>query len=92
MLRLHAERSHEGTLLAPVDGAMERRIAESIDARIGVRLEDRGRRCCSKGAGGNAGLEIVGDPSLIGVRAAGRCPPRVDTPGPVDIPEAEVPP
>ncbi|HSV91884.1 MAG TPA: tocopherol cyclase family protein, partial [Desulfobacterales bacterium] len=71
VLRLHAERSHEGTLLAPVDGAMERRIAESIDARIRVRLETAGGRMLFEGAGGNAGLEIVGDPALIGVRTAG---------------------
>jgi len=68
VLRLHAERSHEGLLRAPVDGAMERRIAESIDARIGMRLEDAGGRVLFEGSGGNAGLEIVGDPSLIGVR------------------------
>ncbi len=70
VLRLHAERSHEGTLLAPVDGAMERRIAESIDARIHVRLEDLRGRVLFEGTGGNAGLEIVGDLALIGVRAA----------------------
>jgi tocopherol cyclase len=68
VLHLHAERSHEGTLLAPVDGAMERRIAESIDARISVRLEDTSGRILFEGSGGSAGLEIVGDPSLIGVR------------------------
>ena len=69
VLHLHAERSHEGVLLAPVDGAMERRIAESIDARISVRLEDTSGRTLFEGSGGSAGLEIVGDPSLIGVRA-----------------------
>ena len=79
VLRLHAKRSHEGTLLAPVDGAMERRIAESIDARIGVRLEDLGGRLLFEGSGANAGLEIVGDTSLIGVRAAPATRPRVDT-------------
>jgi tocopherol cyclase len=68
VLHLHVERSHEGTLLAPVDGAMERRIAESIDARIGVRLEDTSGRILFEGSGGSAGLEIVGDPALIGVR------------------------
>ncbi len=93
VLRLHAERSHEGTLLAPVDGAMERRIAESIDARI--ERTARGPRaagCCSKASGGNAGLEIVGDPSLIGVRAAGAARRGLTPAGPVGIPEAEVPP
>jgi tocopherol cyclase len=67
-LHLHAERSHEGVLLAPVDGAMDRRIAESIDARLSVRLEDDSGHVLFEGSGGNAGLEIVGDPSLIGVR------------------------
>jgi hypothetical protein len=69
VLRVHAERSHEGILLAPVEGAMERRIAESIDARVRVRLEDADGRTLFEGAGANAGLEIVGDPSSIGVRA-----------------------
>jgi hypothetical protein len=69
VLRLEAERSHEGVLLAPVDGSMERRIGESIDARLRVRLEDAAGGVLFEGSGGNAGLEIVGDPSLIGVRA-----------------------
>jgi tocopherol cyclase len=68
VLHLHAERSHEGVLRAPVDGAMERRIAESIDARICVRLEDTSGKVLFEGSGSSAGLEIVGDPSLIGVR------------------------
>jgi hypothetical protein len=50
---------------------MERRISESIDARIRVRLEDAGGRVLFEGSGANAGLEIAGDPSLIGVRTAG---------------------
>jgi len=69
VLRLRAERSHEGVLLAPVDGAMERRIGESIDARLHIRLEDAGGRVLFEGSGGSAGLEIVGDPSLIGVQS-----------------------
>ncbi len=69
VLRLHAERSHEGVLRAPVDGVMERRIAESIDARVRMRLEDHRGRILFEGSGGSAGLEIVGDLSLIGVRA-----------------------
>jgi hypothetical protein len=69
VLHLHAERSHEGVLRAPVDGVMERRIAESIDARVRMRLEDHRGRILFEGSGGSAGLEIVGDLSLIGVRA-----------------------
>ena len=73
-LLLHAERSSEGVLLAPVDGAMDRRIGESIDARLSVRLEDLGGRVLFEGTGEAAGLEAVGDLSLIGVEAAP--PPR----------------
>ena len=66
-LLLHAERSREGVLLAPVDGAMDRRIGESIDARLRVRLEDLGGHALFEGTGEAAGLEAVGDLSLIGV-------------------------
>jgi tocopherol cyclase len=69
-LILRAERSHEGVLLAPVQGAMDRRIGESIDARLHVRLEDLHGRAIFEGTGQSAGLEVVGDLSLIGVDAA----------------------
>ena len=69
-LVLHVDRSREGVLLAPVDGAMDRRIGESIDARLSVRLEDRGGRVLYEGAGEAAGLEAVGDMPLIGVETA----------------------
>ncbi len=67
-LLLHAQRSHEGVLLAPVDGAMDRRIAESIDARLEVRLEDAAGRRLFEGTGGAAGLELVGDLELLAVQ------------------------
>jgi hypothetical protein len=69
-LLLHAERSHEGVLLAPVEGAMDRRIGESIDARLEVRLEDLAGHTLFEGTGRSAGLEVVGDLSLVGVEAA----------------------
>ena len=50
-LILNAERSHEGVLLAPVQGAMDRRIGESIDARLRVRLEDTAGRALYEGTG-----------------------------------------
>jgi tocopherol cyclase len=66
-LQLHVERSHEGVLLGPVDGAMDRRIGESIDARLRVHLSHRNGTVPFDGTGGAAGLEAVGDLSLIGV-------------------------
>jgi hypothetical protein len=71
-LSLHVDRSHEGVLLAPVDGAMDRRIGESIDARLHVRLEDRGGTILFEGSGEAAGLEAVGDLTLIGVESVAR--------------------
>jgi len=71
-LRLHVERSHEGVLLAPVDGAMDRRIGESIDARLHVHLTDRDGTVLFDGIGEAAGLEAVGDLSLIGVETPAR--------------------
>lgn len=60
-LILRALRSHEGVLLAPVQGAMDRRIAESIDARLSVRLEGPRGEVLFEGTGENGGLEVVGD-------------------------------
>ena len=49
---------------------MDRRIGESIDARLRVRLEDLGGHVLFEGTGEAAGLEAVGDLSLIGVEAS----------------------
>ena len=70
-LSLRVERSHEGVLLAPVQGAMDRRIGESIDARVHVRLAEPGGRLLFEGTGEAAGLEAVGDMRLLGVEVAG---------------------
>ena len=51
-------------LPAPAAGAMDRRIAESVDAVLWARLEDRGRRIF-EGTARPAGLETVGDLSLL---------------------------
>lgn len=47
-----------GELISPVDGAMEGRIAESIDATVEARLEVDGHPVFSA-TGRNAGLEVV---------------------------------
>jgi tocopherol cyclase len=69
-LTLRVHRSHEGVLLAPRAGAMDRRIGESIDARIFTRLADSSGATLFEGVGEAAGLEVVGDLSLIGVATA----------------------
>jgi tocopherol cyclase len=60
ILRIHASRAGSGELAAPVKGAMDRRIAESITAVIDVELTESGR-IIFKGKGSSAGLEIVGN-------------------------------
>ena len=64
-LFLRALRSRDGTLLAPVDGAMDRRIAESIDAALRVRLEERSGATIFEGTGQNGGLEVVGNVTAL---------------------------
>jgi hypothetical protein len=62
-LKLRARRTREGTLLAPVHGAMDRRIGESIDACLGIRLEDKKGALIFQGTGVSAGAEVVGNVS-----------------------------
>lgn len=56
-----ARRSKTGELQAPVAGAMDRRIAESVDAILEVKLLDKMGNILYQGEGKNAGLEVVGD-------------------------------
>jgi tocopherol cyclase len=60
-LEVRASRSQLGILAAPVQGVMERRIAESLDARIELLLKDRKGKVLFRGAGSSAGLEMVGE-------------------------------
>jgi tocopherol cyclase len=53
-------RSHTGALAAPVRGAMDRRIAESLDSTLQLTIHERGRKWTA-GVGGSSGIEIVGD-------------------------------
>jgi hypothetical protein len=64
-LRIQAFKGERGKLKAPVSGTMERVIHESIDSKILVELFDRRGRSVYSGQGLNAGLEIVGDVSLL---------------------------
>ena len=54
-----------GELLAPVAGDMSRTIHESIDAEIRVILRNKKGTILYDGIAKNAGLELVGDPSVL---------------------------
>jgi tocopherol cyclase len=60
-LEIRATRRSSGVLKAPQKGEMERRISESIDAEVHVKLMDRKGTVLFEGTGLSAGLEIVGN-------------------------------
>jgi hypothetical protein len=64
-IAVSATRSASGLLMAPQQGQMERRISESIDAKITLKLLDREGKVLFEGTGHEAGLEIVGDRSEL---------------------------
>lgn len=70
-LSIRAHRSHEGILRAPVQGAMDRRIGESIDARLALRLEGSDGAVLFEDETECAGLELVGDLSSLAPRGRG---------------------
>ncbi len=59
-VRIEGERTHTGLLAAPVGGAMDRRIAESLDASLRLIVIDRDAVVVDA-TGGAAGIELVGD-------------------------------
>lgn len=60
-LRISAEHAARGLLVAPLNGSMDRRIAESVDAEITVHISDLSGNEVFKGMAKTAGLELVGD-------------------------------
>lgn len=60
-IKVKAQHSGRGILAAPLDGAMDRRIAESVDAIIDLTVLDKNGNEIFSGNGKNAGLEVVGD-------------------------------
>lgn len=60
-LNISIERNISGLLKAPVQGEMNRKIAESLDARMKVELMDSSGKIIFSGTGSHAGLEIVGN-------------------------------
>lgn len=70
-LEITARRAQGGNLQAPTRAAMDRRIIETLNARIEVRLFARspqGDRLLFEDEGLTAGLEAVGDLQLLGAR------------------------
>ena len=67
-LALRAERAEGGLLHAPVRTEMDRRVSETLRARVEVELTERGRTRFY-GTGRAAGLEVQGDlPTLLTAR------------------------
>lgn len=66
LYKIEAEREGTGFLKAPVLGDMDRRIAESIDATVDMKLERRdSKEVLFQGRSRHAGLELVGDISRL---------------------------
>ena len=60
-LKIIAHRSGGGLLQAPTHIAMDRRIIETLNARIHINFEDKYANPLYTGTGRLAGLETVGD-------------------------------
>jgi tocopherol cyclase len=60
-LDVEVARNTTGQLKAPVKGQMDRKIAESLDAEIRIKLALKNGEILFEGSGGHTGLEIVGD-------------------------------
>lgn len=61
-------RSQSGVLKAPVKGSMDRRISESIDAKLKLTIFDKKSNVLFQDITTIAGLEIVGNMKLLGNR------------------------
>ena len=60
-----AVHKNSGLLKAPVNGAMDRRIAESVDAVVFLTVTNRNGEVIFEDRSNYAGLEIVGDTKLL---------------------------
>ncbi len=60
-IQITASHAARGMLAAPLYGAMDRRIAESVDAQIGLKVTNSAGEIMFDGTGVYAGLELVGD-------------------------------
>jgi hypothetical protein len=62
---INAIRNNSGLLKAPVKGSMDRRIPESIDARLKLIVRDNTGKIVLNDSTSIAGLEIVGDQQIL---------------------------
>ena len=60
-ISVQAQHASHGLLAAPLKGAMNRRIAESVDATIMLDISSLQNKTFFSGTGHTAGLELVGD-------------------------------
>ncbi len=60
-IEIEATRNQTGTLKAPQQGNMDRRIQESIDAHVNIKLYDKKGNLIFSDSSSIAGLELVGD-------------------------------
>jgi len=60
-ISVEAQHASHGLLAAPLKGAMNRRIAESVDATIVLDISNHQKQSFFSGTGHTAGLELVGD-------------------------------
>jgi hypothetical protein len=67
-LELTADRAGSGMLYAPGDAGMARRVAESLTAKVDVRLSTLKGRVLFEDTGSYAGLEVVGDVRRLGAK------------------------
>lgn len=62
---IEAIRNNAGQLKAPVKGSMDRRISESIDAQLKIKVYDQKAQLLFTDSTSISGLEIVGDTKLL---------------------------
>ena len=62
---IEASRNQAGLLKAPVKGSMDRRIPESVDAKLQLSAVDRNGKVIFQDSTSIAGLELVGNQKLL---------------------------
>jgi hypothetical protein len=62
---IEASRNRSGLLKAPVKGSMDRRIPESIDAKLILTVLDKKEKVIFKDSTSIAGLELVGNQEIL---------------------------
>jgi hypothetical protein len=69
---IEARREGSGLLKAPVNGSMDRRIPESIDAKISLLVKDRAGNILLTDSTSIAGFELVGNQEILKGKKRGK--------------------